>query len=285
MPPSITADAPARRLDDALVTALAVRAPSGVVAYVILVVLVCFGTSLSGTSPRAAGLICCTAAFVGMVRLAITRALLATPSARVWRWMFVATTLAAGAGWAVFATWMLAEPMSPRDELVVLLPTAGIAAGAATSLAPQRTLAITYLLVLLVPVGAALALRGDRQSVAVSVSVILFLGFLVTQAREGHESVVAGLKTASLLTARARQLEIAQVAAESSSNAKTQFLTNMSHELRTPLTAVIGFAELLTDADVTPIGAHLACLHDPAERRAAAGSHHRCPRPLQGRGR
>ena len=79
--------------------------------------------------------------------------------------------------------------------------------------------------------------------------------------------LVAALTNAALLTERARLLEVAQRAAESSSNAKSQFLANMSHELRTPLTAVIGFAELLGEEDVTAIErvAHAATIERSAE--------------------
>ena len=44
---------------------------------------------------------------------------------------------------------------------------------------------------------------------------------------------------------RAEQLYQANIAAEASSAAKSQFLSNMSHELRTPLNHIIGFTEFV----------------------------------------
>ncbi|MBL8860789.1 MAG: response regulator [Planctomycetes bacterium] len=52
---------------------------------------------------------------------------------------------------------------------------------------------------------------------------------------------------ASLATAN-RALETARAAAVAAAQAKSEFLTNMSHEIRTPMIAILGAAELLSDA-------------------------------------
>lgn len=50
----------------------------------------------------------------------------------------------------------------------------------------------------------------------------------------------------------AETLERSMHLAEEASQAKTMFLANMTHEIRTPMTAILGSAELLSDADCTP---------------------------------
>jgi signal transduction histidine kinase/DNA-binding NarL/FixJ family response regulator len=65
--------------------------------------------------------------------------------------------------------------------------------------------------------------------------------------------LVQRLKTAEQLSEAQRVAEHARQAAESASQAKTNFLAHMSHELRTPLNGILGYAQLLRrDAALGP---------------------------------
>lgn len=78
---------------------------------------------------------------------------------------------------------------------------------------------------------------GELREVLVSKALI----------RDGHDTVVAIVGSfidISDLRDAERTVRLARDAAESASQAKTEFIANISHELRTPLQAILGFSEL-----------------------------------------
>ena len=67
---------------------------------------------------------------------------------------------------------------------------------------------------------------------------------------ENRNIVLAGVNVDIDVQKRTEEaLRIAKESAERSDRVKSAFLTNMSHEIRTPLNAIVGFSNLLINAD------------------------------------
>ena len=79
----------------------------------------------------------------------------------------------------------------------------------------------------------------------------------VLEVRRAYPTGGGFLTTFADITERKRfenALQTAKEQAELANRAKTAFLANMSHELRTPLNAIIGFAEIIHEQLLGPIG-------------------------------
>lgn len=221
---------------------LARRSITGVFSYFVLWLVIYYVTSLQHSSHGLFQILgfLLVAAAIGRLYLALNFRQLHADNPRRWGRLFTVGTIAASAIWGGVAANAIYYDGLGTTAILVMLPTAGIAAGGIVSLAPAPKLGGLFLLVLLLPSIAVAALSGNQAEEGIALLFLIFVVVMTLMWRRLHHEYWNALFT------RAELLR-AKEAAEAASQAKGQFIASVSHELRTPLTSVIGALGMISE--------------------------------------
>ena len=168
----------------------------------------------------------------------------APEAAGAWFTPFVLMCLVSGAMWGLMGTWLF-----PHDDVayqaMVLEFLVGISAVALFSYGGLTiAYAATILPILLPPAVYVLSLGGDPHFME-GMGLLLFAVVAVAYSYRYQGETGETMRLRFLNERIARERESALLAAERTSEVKSQFLANMSHEIRTPLNGILGMAQLL----------------------------------------
>jgi PAS domain S-box-containing protein len=164
---------------------LARRSIAGSMVYFVISLVLSFSTPYFTGHPAVLVSVGCLTLLTGALRILTARRLLVQPpQAPAWtRRVFLATTYAAVVVWGWFCAWTLRLYAGEWTAMFLFLCTAALASGACSSLAPSARLAYRCLIIMFAPaIGVAFTL-GDRRYTGLGIVTVVYLAFLLAQAR------------------------------------------------------------------------------------------------------
>jgi len=120
--------------------------------------------------------------------------------------LFLVSIMAPAGLWSGLFVYSIVGPNTDGIRLVMVMATAGLCSGAMTSFAPDRQIAVSYLMVLMLP--ACISVIGfNREEMPLFYLVMVYIGFILLQLARGNREYWSALENEAALAEKTRQLE------------------------------------------------------------------------------
>ena len=169
---------------------IASRSMSGAAVYFLVAVAIAVSTPYYQDHPVVIIVISCITLLLGGLRIfAAAYRINPANEGAVWaEVLLLATIYATFAAWGLFCAWTLRLYAGQWTAMFLLLTTAALAGGATSSLSPDLRLASRCLTIMIAPTVVSAAALGERRHWALASLALVYLAFLITQARDNWRS-------------------------------------------------------------------------------------------------
>lgn len=165
---------------------LARRLLSGAMVYFVVTVVLAIATPYYAEHPVLLRVVALLTFITGGLRMASARRLMAAPAGTIpiTKRVFLLSTYATAAVWGLFCGWTVHLYPGEWTGMFLLLTTAALSAGLSSSMAPDVRMASRTLVLMFSPTVAAAFILRDPRHVALAGLTILYLAYLLAQARD-----------------------------------------------------------------------------------------------------
>jgi len=203
MTPSMKAQFGERLMRD-----LAERSLPGIPAYIALWSVIVFATGFHHTH-----VILAYAAWMGFLVVSALRLIYQFTYQRTYRrspalnsTLFIISILAPAGLWGSLFVYCITGPNTDHIRLLMVMATTGLCSGAMTSFAPDRRIAITYLMLVMLPAGISIVVF-NRAEMPLFYLIAAYIVFTILQLLRGSREYWSALENEAALAKKTRQLE------------------------------------------------------------------------------